>query len=60
MTCVGTMWVTYVKVCVFVVYCEIVLIYNCPIGLATRYHVDYSINPRISYAIYGIEFKCTW
>ena len=40
--------------------CEIVLVYNCPIGLATHYHVGYSINPRISYATYGIVFKCTW
>ena len=40
--------------------CEIVLIYNCPIGLATHCCVGYSINPRISYATYGIVFKCTW
>ena len=60
MTCAGTVGVTCVKVCVFVVYCEIVLIYNCPIGLATHCCVGYSINPRISYATYGIVFKCTW
>ena len=59
MTCAGTVGVTCNKMCVLD-YCEIVLIYNCPIGLATHCCVGYSINPRISYATYGIVFKCTW
>ena len=41
-------------------YCEIVLIYNCPIGLATHCCVGYSMNTRISYVTYDIVFKCTW
>ena len=60
MTCTGTVGVTCVKVCVFVVNYEIIIIYNLPIGLATYCCVGYSINPRISYATYGIVFKCTW
>ena len=59
MTCAGTVGVTCDKVC-GLFDCEIVLIYNCPIGLATHCCVDHSINPRISYATYGIVFKCTW